>query len=222
MKSLLTKLLSAQSLLALSMLVALTTPVLAAESKGPAKPDLALGQEKSTQVCAACHTADGSRGSPANPIIAGQHAEYLVKQLTEFKSGKRANPIMSGMAGPLSEADMRNVAAFYASKQAKPGFAESKDTVLLGEKIYRQAGARLRRLPQPDWRRHPRPVPAPGRPTRRLQRVSARRLPRRHPRQFTADGGDSGQTERQRTQGSLRLHGRPALTSLLAVATGCL
>ena len=137
MKSLLTQLLSAQSLLALSMLVALTAPVLAAETKGPAKPDLALGQEKSTQVCVACHTADGSRGSPANPIIAGQHAEYLVKQLTEFKSGKRANPIMSGMAGPLSEADMRNVAAFYASKQAKPGFAKSKDTVLLGEKIYR-------------------------------------------------------------------------------------
>lgn len=103
----------------------------------PAKPDLAKGGTISSQVCAACHTADGSRGSPANPILQGQHAEYLVKQLTEFKAGKRKNAIMSGMAAPLSEEDMRNVAAFYASKTAKPGFAKSKDTVALGEKIYR-------------------------------------------------------------------------------------
>ncbi len=102
-----------------------------------AKPDLAKGGAISTQVCAACHTADGSRGSPANPILQGQHAEYLAKQLTEFKSGKRKNAIMSGMAAPLSEEDIRNVAAFYASKTAKPGFAKNKDTVALGEKIYR-------------------------------------------------------------------------------------
>lgn len=103
----------------------------------PAKPDLAKGGAISSQVCAACHTADGSRGSPANPILAGQHPEYLVKQLTEFKSGKRKNAIMQGMATPLSEEDMRNVAAFYAGKTVKPGFAKNKDTVALGEKIYR-------------------------------------------------------------------------------------
>ena len=103
----------------------------------PAKPDLAKGGAISSQVCAACHTADGSRGSPANPILQGQHAEYLVKQLTEFKAGKRKNAIMSGMAAALSEEDMRNVAAFYASKVAKPGFSKNKDTVALGEKIYR-------------------------------------------------------------------------------------
>ena len=102
-----------------------------------AKPDLAKGGAISSQVCAACHTADGSRGSPANPILQGQHAEYLAKQLTEFKSGKRKNPVMSGMAAPLSEEDVRNVAAFYASKTAKPGFAKNKDTIALGEKIYR-------------------------------------------------------------------------------------
>jgi cytochrome c553 len=101
------------------------------------KPDLAKGQATSTNVCAACHTSDGSRGSPANPIIQGQHPEYLVKQLTEFKSGKRPSPIMSGMAAPLSESDMKNVAAFYAGKKANPGFAKSKDLVTLGEKIYR-------------------------------------------------------------------------------------
>lgn len=103
----------------------------------PAKPDLAKGGAISSQVCAACHTADGSRGSPANPILQGQHPEYLVKQLTEFKAGKRKNAVMNGMAAPLSEEDIRNVAAFYASKTAKPGFAKSKDTVALGEKIWR-------------------------------------------------------------------------------------
>jgi cytochrome c553 len=107
------------------------------EAAAPAKPDLARGAEISTQVCAACHTADGSRGVPTNPILQGQHADYLVKQLTEFKSGKRDNAIMKGMASTLSEADMKNVAAFYASKKAKPGAAKNKDLVLLGEKIYR-------------------------------------------------------------------------------------
>ncbi|HEY8878661.1 MAG TPA: c-type cytochrome [Roseateles sp.] len=102
-----------------------------------AKPDLGKGGAISSQVCAACHTADGSRGSPANPIIQGQHAEYLAKQLHEFKDGKRKSPIMQGMAAPLSDEDIRNVAAFYASKTAKPGFAKNKATIELGEKIYR-------------------------------------------------------------------------------------
>jgi cytochrome c553 len=107
------------------------------EAKAVAKPDLAKGQATSTTVCAACHTNDGSRGIPANPILQGQHPEYLVKQLTEFKSGARTNPIMTGMAATLSEADMKNVAAFYASKTARPGLAKDKTLVLLGEKIYR-------------------------------------------------------------------------------------
>lgn len=111
-----------------------------------AKPDLAKGGAISTQVCAACHTADGSRGAPANPIIAGQHAEYLAKQLIEFKTGKRKNAVMQGMAAPLSEEDIRNVSAFYASKTAKPGFAKNKDSVALGEKIYR-GGIAERNIP---------------------------------------------------------------------------
>ena len=105
--------------------------------KAPPKADLVKGQAIATQVCAACHTADGSRGSPANPILAGQHPEYLVKQLQEFKSGKRKNASMAGFAGTLSDDDMRNVAASYASKPAKPGFAKNKATVELGQKIYR-------------------------------------------------------------------------------------
>jgi cytochrome c553 len=113
------------------------SPVSAAETHAAAKPDLAKGQAISTAVCAACHSADGSRGSPAQPILQGQHPEYLVKQLTEFKSGKRPSPIMKAFASALSEDDMRNVAAFYAGKEAKPGFAKTKATVTQGEKIFR-------------------------------------------------------------------------------------
>ena len=128
---------SAALILACLLTAASSGPAFAAEPKASAKPDLAKGQATSTNVCAACHTADGSRGSPANPILQGQHPEYLAKQLAEFKAGKRANAVMQGMSAALSEADMKNVAAFYASKEAKPGFAKNKDLVALGEKIYR-------------------------------------------------------------------------------------
>ena len=119
------------------LMLAVPAAMAAEPAKTAAKPDLAKGQATSTTVCAACHTSDGSRGSPANPILQGQHPEYLVKQLAEYKSGKRANAIMTGMASALSEDDMKNVAAFYAGKQAKPGFAKNKELVALGEKIYR-------------------------------------------------------------------------------------
>ncbi|MFY8017446.1 MAG: c-type cytochrome [Inhella sp.] len=123
-------------LLALALFVAAGAQA-AEPTKAPVKPDLAKGQAKATEVCIACHAADGSRGSPANPILAGQHPEYLMKQLAEFKSGKRKNAVMQGFASMLSDEDMRNVSFFYASKTAKPGFAKDKKTVALGEKIYR-------------------------------------------------------------------------------------
>lgn len=128
-----------KSILALTLAAAFV-PLLAvaAETKGPAMPDPAKGQTISTQVCAACHTADGTRGAPANPIIAAQHPEYLAKQLADFKSGKRKNAVMQGFAGMLSDDDMRNVAAFYGNAAAaKPGAARHKETVELGERIYR-------------------------------------------------------------------------------------
>jgi cytochrome c553 len=114
-----------------------TAPSVAKAEAPAAKPDLVKGQAIATQVCASCHAVDGTRGVPAYPILQGQHPEYLVKQLTEFKAGIRDNPIMKAMASALSETDMKNVAAFYASKQAKPGFAKSKENVALGEKIFR-------------------------------------------------------------------------------------
>jgi cytochrome c553 len=121
----------------LLLAASLALPVFGQDSKAPPKVDVTKGQALSTQVCGACHTADGSRGAPANPIIAGQHPEYLFKQLEEFKSGKRNNPVMKGFAAPLSEADMRSVAAFYATKQTRPGTAKNKDLYTLGQKIYR-------------------------------------------------------------------------------------
>jgi cytochrome c553 len=125
------------ALLTSLLLAAGVSAAVAQEAKAPPKPDLAKGQAKATQVCAACHADDGNRGSPAYPILQGQHPEYIVKQLEEFKAGKRANPIMQGMAAALTPSDMRDLAAFYAGKTAKPGFAKGKDTAALGEKIFR-------------------------------------------------------------------------------------
>ena len=110
---------------------------IAAAPAASAKPDLAKGEAAYGMVCAACHAADGNSGTPVNPKLAQQHPEYLVKQLQEFKSGKRANAVMSGMVAALSDEDMRNISFWLASKQAKPGFAKDKDSVALGERIYR-------------------------------------------------------------------------------------
>ena len=120
-------------------LLALALTGVAARGAEPAAAaaEPAKGAAISTSVCAACHTNDGSRGTAANPILQGQHPSYLVKQLAEFKAGQRENPIMRGIAATLSDADMKNVAAFYATKQAKPGFAKNRDLATLGEKVYR-------------------------------------------------------------------------------------
>ncbi|SEQ82206.1 c-type cytochrome [Giesbergeria anulus] len=116
---------------------ALAATAFSAFSAGPAKPDLAKGEASFAAVCAACHAADGNSTIAANPKLAQQHPEYLVKQLQEFKSGKRANAIMSGMAAALTDDDMRNIAAWVATKPAAAGFAKDKAMVTLGERIYR-------------------------------------------------------------------------------------
>lgn len=101
------------------------------------KPDLGKGAALFGQVCVACHAADGNSSTPANPKLAQQHPEYLVKQLQEYKSGKRANAIMSGFAGTLSDEDMRNVSYWLASQKATNGAATDAELVRLGERIYR-------------------------------------------------------------------------------------
>lgn len=102
-----------------------------------AKPDLAKGAALYGQVCVACHAADGNSTTPVNPKIAKQHPEYLVKQLQEFKSGKRDNAVMKGFAAALSDDDMRNISYWLADQKASTGFAQEKDLVRLGERIYR-------------------------------------------------------------------------------------
>jgi len=114
---------------------AAAAPVAAAP--GTTKPDLTQGSAKFTAVCAACHGTDGNSAVAANPKLAQQHPEYLVKQLEEFKAGKRASPIMQGFAAQLSESDMKNISWWAGSQKAKPGFAKDKDLVALGERIYR-------------------------------------------------------------------------------------
>jgi cytochrome c553 len=129
------------------LLIALAAGLMAASgvahAQAPAKVDPAKGQQIAGQVCAACHGADGNSSSPANPKLAGQHADYLYKQLQNFKvkpgakEAERANAIMAGFAATLSDDDMRNVSAWYASQKLKPSAARNKDTVELGQKIYR-------------------------------------------------------------------------------------
>jgi cytochrome c553 len=125
-------------------LPALTTLAQEAHGSAPqpaaaaaAKPDLNVGGTKFGATCAACHGADGNSGVPANPKLAQQHPEYIIKELQDFKAGKRANPVMQPMAAGLSDADIRNIAFWAASQKAKPGFAKDKELVQLGEKIYR-------------------------------------------------------------------------------------
>ncbi len=99
-----------------------------------------------TQVCAACHAADGNSIAPANPKIAGQFPEYLEKQLRDFKAqgGKKAareSAIMAGMVANLSDADMKGLATLYAQQKLKPAAAADKDLAALGQKIWRGGNA---------------------------------------------------------------------------------
>jgi len=106
----------------------------------------AFAQDKAqgiaAQVCAACHAADGNGTAPANPKIAGQFAEYLYKQLADFKAQGGSKParesaVMAGMVATLSEADMKALAAFYAGQALKPASATDKDLAALGQRIWR-------------------------------------------------------------------------------------
>ncbi len=75
--------------------------------------DAAAGKAKST-VCASCHGANGVSANPMWPNLAGQKEAYLVKQMKAFRDGARNDPMMSPMAKPLSDADINNLAAYYA------------------------------------------------------------------------------------------------------------
>ena len=117
-------------------LISATTLLAASAAMAAGAPDLAKGKA-SFVTCAACHGANGNSAIAANPSLAQQHPEYLVKQLKEFKAGVRKNAIMNGMAAPLSEQDMRNIAYWVTTQKMTPGSATNKDTIALGEKIWR-------------------------------------------------------------------------------------
>lgn len=93
------------------------------------------GRAKS-QICAACHGIDGNSTNPIWPDLAGQHEEYTIKQLMDFKSGQRQNAQMSPMASPLTEQDMEDLAAYYAAQSHKLGMAKPEH-IELGQTLYR-------------------------------------------------------------------------------------
>ena len=117
--------------------LALTAHQGIAQTGSPAKPDLAKAQQIVTQVCAACHGAEGVSVAPANPHLAGQHAEYTALQLDHFKQGLRKNPVMAAMSANLSAEDARALGAYYNEKKPKPGAAKDKALAEMGQKIYR-------------------------------------------------------------------------------------
>lgn len=101
--------------------------VSAANAQDSYKGDPEAGKAKNA-ICAACHGVDGNSALDINPKIAGQHANYLYKQLSEFKlasqtGGKegRNNAVMNGMAAALSEEDMKDLAAYFSSQDMKAG-----------------------------------------------------------------------------------------------------
>lgn len=116
---------------------------IAADGAAPKKADLAKGQAIAQAACAACHGVDGNATGNANPKLAGQHADYLVKQLSNFKvkpgakGPERVNAVMNGFAAALSDEDIRNVSAYYASQAIKPATAKNMQLASLGQRIWR-------------------------------------------------------------------------------------
>jgi cytochrome c553 len=127
-----------------AMAILLATSFVTQASEGAkAKADPAKGKAIAETVCIACHGADGNSAAAANPHLAGQVEEYLYKQLQNFKSvdGKpaaRNNAIMGGMAAPLSDEDMKNVSAWFASQKLAPAAAKDDKQIALGQKLWRQ------------------------------------------------------------------------------------
>lgn len=120
----------------LLLAAALGLPVLAL-AQAPAKPDPAKAREIVNQVCAACHGADGSSPTPANPSLAGMPADYITTQLSHFKAGVRQNAIMQGMTAALTDADMVSLGAYFAGQTPKPQQAKDAALAREGQRLWR-------------------------------------------------------------------------------------
>lgn len=108
----------------------------AVASTTQAAGDAEAGKAKA-QVCFSCHGVNGNSVNPVWPKLAGQHAGYIAKQLTDFKAGKdRNDPLMMAQVMPLSPQDMEDLAAFFAKQKPSQGSAEEAK-LALGEQIYR-------------------------------------------------------------------------------------
>ena len=111
-------------------------------AQGVPAADLAKAHQTATRACAACHGADGNSTLAANPVLAGQHADYTLKQLTNFRSrdgkpAERPNAVMAGMVATLSVDDLRDLAAYFETQRPVPRMARDADLVKLGQAIYR-------------------------------------------------------------------------------------
>ena len=80
-----------------------------------AAADIEAGKKKVQEVCAACHNMDGVSTIAEYPKLAGQYPEYMAKALRDYKSGARKNPVMAGMAAGLTQKDIDDVSAYFAS-----------------------------------------------------------------------------------------------------------
>jgi len=109
-------------------------PLVALGQNAPAADN---GQRIATTVCAACHGADGNSPVAANPVLAGQSADYITLQLQHFKAGIRQNPVMQGMASTLSDVDMRALGEYFSKQQPKGGTAKDPELVKSGQSLYR-------------------------------------------------------------------------------------
>jgi cytochrome c553 len=96
-------------------------------------------------VCVACHGPGGNSTNPEWPKLAGQHASFINAQLKVLKSGERKSPVMNAQAANLSDQDMKDLAAYFATQKPQPGVG-SPDAVKTAQKIYR-AGDPARGLP---------------------------------------------------------------------------
>lgn len=106
-----------------------------------AQGDAAAGQAKSA-LCASCHGADGNSQLAINPKLAGQSANYMVKQLQDFKSGARPGATMSAMVLSLSDQDMEDIAAWYSSQESTVEGADPA-SLELAETLYRAGNSEI-------------------------------------------------------------------------------
>ncbi len=112
---------------------------------GKPKTDLAAGEalysngdaSRGVVACVGCHGANGKSASATWPKLSAQHAAYTTKQLKNFKDGSRANPVMMGMVASLTDQDMTNISAYLVKQEVSLGVAQNKDTIELGQSIYR-------------------------------------------------------------------------------------